>query len=390
MRVAVGTDALADLNEPLPDLDSEDRRGWWGDLDAEAIWGGWPIGSKNWLLMRAKISDKLSWEGDTVVRAKAYNRAALQPFIDRRICSRIEVEAVRVGRDEIDVHIVMYRGPETTDRAALSIPMGSRSPASRSRSDQKIATSPDTHSNRNSHALENADAPQGARDGARRHHRGLYGAAFIGNNVLRVMADTMAGLAHHVLRYIDWLALQLLPDTAEVEWLDRHGQIWLVNADGTIGRKLATYAQGIVTMTGTVGAVVPAATQLVGNGIGYETMTEIVIGADAATECGCARSMLARPAMSLRLLNFVSVPVERRRRRRGGRARRRHRYRDRRRSAHARALAHSPAADGWGRHRLCAMGARCAWRHTRMESTARDGHRHDHGALHDGRAARRQ
>ena len=75
VRVAIGTDALADLNEPLPDLDSEDRRGWWGDIDAEEIWGGWPIGSKNWLLMRAKISDELSWEGATLVRAKAYNRA---------------------------------------------------------------------------------------------------------------------------------------------------------------------------------------------------------------------------------------------------------------------------------------------------------------------------
>jgi phage gp46-like protein len=111
VRVAIATDALADLNEPLPDLDSEDRRGWWGDMDAEEIWGGWPIGSKNWLLMRAKISDKLSWEGDTVVRAKAYNRAALQQFIDRRICSRVDVEAMRTGRDKIEVHIVMYRGP---------------------------------------------------------------------------------------------------------------------------------------------------------------------------------------------------------------------------------------------------------------------------------------
>jgi len=61
VRIAVGTDALADLNEPLPDLDSEDRRGWWADMDAEEIWGGWPIGSKNWLLTRAKISDPNSW-----------------------------------------------------------------------------------------------------------------------------------------------------------------------------------------------------------------------------------------------------------------------------------------------------------------------------------------
>lgn len=111
VRVAIGTDALADLHEPLPDLDSEDRRGWWGDLEAEEIWGGWPIGSKNWLLMRAKISDELSWEGATVVRAKAYNRAALQPFIDRRICSAVEVDAWRSDRDTIEVHIVMFRGP---------------------------------------------------------------------------------------------------------------------------------------------------------------------------------------------------------------------------------------------------------------------------------------
>jgi phage gp46-like protein len=112
VRIAIGTDALADLDEPLPDLDSEDRRGWWGDLDAQEIHNGWPVGSKNWLLLRAKISDPVSWEGATVVRAKAYNRAALQPFIDRKICSRIEVEAERTGKQQIDVHIAMFRGPK--------------------------------------------------------------------------------------------------------------------------------------------------------------------------------------------------------------------------------------------------------------------------------------
>ena len=49
-------------------------------------------------------------------------------------------------------------------------------------------------------------------------------------------------LCHLTLQYIDWLSLQLLPDTAETEWLDRHGQIWLVNADGTTGRKMASAA----------------------------------------------------------------------------------------------------------------------------------------------------
>ena len=119
----------------------------------------------------------------------------------------------------------------------------------------------------------------------------LYGAAFIGNNVLRVMADAMAGLAHHVLRYIDWLALQLLPDTAEVEWLDRHGDIWLtgpglgVGQPGVaIGRKMATYATGVVTFTGIVGGVViPMATRLEGgNGVAYETIEPAVTQSDGA------------------------------------------------------------------------------------------------------------
>src|SRR4249919_3029617 len=75
-------------------------------------------------------------------------------------------------------------------------------------------------------------------------------ASFVANSVLRIMADATAALTHLVLKYIDWLSLQLLPDTAETEWLDRHGHIWLVNADGSTGRKMATYAQGEVLFAG--------------------------------------------------------------------------------------------------------------------------------------------
>jgi len=39
------------------------------------------------------------------------------------------------------------------------------------------------------------------------------------------MADANAGLGYLTLLYIDWLAKQLLPDTAETEWLDRRGVI---------------------------------------------------------------------------------------------------------------------------------------------------------------------
>ena len=107
----------------------------------------------------------------------------------------------------------------------------------------------------------------------------LGGAAIIGNSVLRVMGDAKAGLAHLVLRYIDWLARQLMPDTAETEWLGRHGNIWLTNADGSIGRKTATYAEGTVTMTGTDGTVVPIGTELGPvNEITFETTEEVTIG----------------------------------------------------------------------------------------------------------------
>ena len=77
-RVALGTDRMANVNEVLPDPDSTDRRGWWGDMDAEDIWGGWPIGCKNWLLTRAKITDAPSVEGSTLQRARQYTQDALQ------------------------------------------------------------------------------------------------------------------------------------------------------------------------------------------------------------------------------------------------------------------------------------------------------------------------
>ena len=98
------------------------------------------------------------------------------------------------------------------------------------------------------------------------------------NSVLRVLSDAQGGLSHLTLQYIDWLALQLLPDTAETEWLDRHGQIWLVNADGTKGRKRATFASGSVTFTGVSGTSVPTATRLTNGTVEYETLIDITLG----------------------------------------------------------------------------------------------------------------
>lgn len=111
IRVALGTDALASFGEVLPDLDSTDRRGWWGDFETELIWGGWPIGCKNWLLTRAKITQAPAAEGSTVERARIYTLAAMQPFIDRRVATSVTVNAARQGLDRIVVQVVLFRGP---------------------------------------------------------------------------------------------------------------------------------------------------------------------------------------------------------------------------------------------------------------------------------------
>jgi phage gp46-like protein len=111
VKVALLTDALADPADILPDPDATDRRGWWGDLDAETIWSGWPIGCKCWLLQRAKITPAQAREGSTLARAEGYVRVALQPMIDNQICTAVDVSVTRVGLSRIDVLVTVYRGP---------------------------------------------------------------------------------------------------------------------------------------------------------------------------------------------------------------------------------------------------------------------------------------
>ena len=67
--IAFNSDAVAAPSDVLPDPRSDDRRGWWGDMDAATIWSGWPLGSKLWLLTRASIVDQNAREGATVTRA---------------------------------------------------------------------------------------------------------------------------------------------------------------------------------------------------------------------------------------------------------------------------------------------------------------------------------
>lgn len=62
-----------------------------------------------------------------------------------------------------------------------------------------------------------------------------------------VIARMEAGVAHGLYGYLDWLALQLMPDTAETEHLERWAEIWGVS------RKEEGYATGQIRITGTDG-----------------------------------------------------------------------------------------------------------------------------------------
>ena len=109
--VALGTNALASDHDVLPDPDSSDRCGWWGDLDADLIWNGWPIGSKLWLLRRSKITPATASEGATLTLVENYIRDAMQPFVERKICSSFAVWVTRVDKQRIDALLRIYRGP---------------------------------------------------------------------------------------------------------------------------------------------------------------------------------------------------------------------------------------------------------------------------------------
>jgi uncharacterized phage protein gp47/JayE len=100
------------------------------------------------------------------------------------------------------------------------------------------------------------------------------------NSVARVLSDANAALAYLTLLYVSWVAKQLLPDTAETEWLDRHADIWLASN----ARKAATFASGTVTLTGINGTAVPAGTRFTSAGsLEYETTALVTIGAGATS-----------------------------------------------------------------------------------------------------------
>jgi len=96
---------------------------------------------------------------------------------------------------------------------------------------------------------------------------------------LNVLAQVHAAGVHGLYGYLEYLASQILPDTAEAENLDRMATLWLIQP-----RKAAVQAQGSVTFSGSNGAIIPAGTVLSrADGAEYATNNEVVVASGTAT-----------------------------------------------------------------------------------------------------------
>ena len=90
-----------------------------------------------------------------------------------------------------------------------------------------------------------------------------------------IVARMSAGTEHGLYGYLDWLARQLMPDTAEEEHLERWASIWGVS------RKAAGHASGDVSITGTPGAVLPEGTIcLRSDAVRYAVVSDAIVGDD--------------------------------------------------------------------------------------------------------------
>lgn len=105
---------------------------------------------------------------------------------------------------------------------------------------------------------------------------GVEGAV-LRRSLLGIIGRAEAGAAHQLYGYIDWVSRQVIPDTADGEWLERWAKIW------GITRKPATFAVGSITFTGSNGTLVPDGTLVQRqDGIQYATQGDGTISSGSA------------------------------------------------------------------------------------------------------------
>jgi phage gp46-like protein len=93
--VSLFTDRAADPDDAIPD-GTTDPRGWWGDTGAAS-----PIGSKLWLLARAKATEAVR------LRARDYAEQALQWLLDDGVAAEVAVTAAWARPDLLALDVVI-------------------------------------------------------------------------------------------------------------------------------------------------------------------------------------------------------------------------------------------------------------------------------------------
>jgi len=124
-------------------------------------------------------------------------------------------------------------------------------------------------------------------------------------SVEAVLARVVAGAAHGLHGHMVWLSKQLIPDTAQAEWITRWASIWLPQPVPIP----ATKAKGNITVVGTPAAVCPAGTlwqtadsvqysqdvdaTIPGGGSIVTAVTAVVAGADGCQSAGSVLSLVS-------------------------------------------------------------------------------------------------
>jgi uncharacterized phage protein gp47/JayE len=120
-----------------------------------------------------------------------------------------------------------------------------------------------------------------------------------------VLQRVLAGASHEIHGYLDWIARQVIYDTADDDILIRWASIWGVE------QKAAVAASGNVLVTGTTGTLIPVDTLMKrADGEEFTVTADTTLGASAtavpveAVEAGAAGNTVA--ATTLTLLNPIA------------------------------------------------------------------------------------
>lgn len=100
----------------------------------------------------------------------------------------------------------------------------------------------------------------------------------LSRSFIKALSWAIAGVSHVIHGHLDWVTKQIIPDTADAEYVERWANIY------GLEKIPATYAERDATVTGVNGTVIPAGTIFVrSDGVQYATESEVTIASGTGT-----------------------------------------------------------------------------------------------------------